>query len=282
MTTFTDQMFIRFLEDVFVEDLLKNQIGLPTFLNLTYESDDIEIKEIDLESIRDRQFQMPTFETIRTKGTEERIMPTPERIQVNHEQSRYGRLSWIEVFLNVLLSTKVHSIGAPIEKITTKNLLTKIGGASSITDLKNKLKALYPDSVVDTFFKKFRISTVEEFKRRCNLFMEFIFQTPPPYDPSEPQNARIFKVNICVKFQPEFKIAETLQEAKLCRSILENEKDFAETFDGGTVKVPYVFLIIFPDGVIKNNDIPGMTAAQIKTSIKGLFSAENMVAYFIT
>jgi len=282
MSSFADQMSIRFLQDNFVEDLLKNQLGLSTLFNLTYEFDDIELKEIDLTGIQRRQFQVPAFETIRTIGTEERILPTPERVKVNHEQSRYGRLSWVEVFLEVLLSTKVHSKGAPIEKITTKNLLTKIGGASSIADLKNKLKALYPDSVVDAFFKKFRISTLEEFKRRGNLFMEFIYKTPPPYNPNDPQNTRSFNVNVCVKFLAEFKIAETLQEAKLCRSILENEKNFAETFDGGEVKMPYVFLGIFPDGIIKDNAIPGMNAAQIKTSIKARFSAENMIAHFVT
>jgi hypothetical protein len=280
MSAFIDQMLIRFLEDNFVEDLLKNQLGLSTLFNLTYETDDIELKEIDFAGTKSRQFQMPAFETIRTTGTEERLMPTQERIKVNHEQSRLGRLSWIEVYLEVLLLTKVHSKEAPIEKITTRDLLTKIGGADSIDELKNKLRTLYPDSVVEAFFKKFRITKFEDFKRRGNRFLEFVYKAPPPYDPDDPQNVRRFKVNICVKFQPELKIAETLQDAKLCRSILENEKNFAETFEGGEVKMPYIFLVIFPDGVIEDNSIPGMSAEQIKSSITELFSVENMVVHF--
>jgi len=282
MSTFANQMLLRFLQDAFVEDLLKNQLGLATLFNLTYEVKDIDLKEISLAGIKQRQFQMPAFETIRTTGMEERIVPTPERVQVNHEQSRLGRLAWVEVFLEILLSTKVHDKSAPIEKITVTHLIEKLGGVASLNELRTKLKTLYPDSVVEAFFKELRISSVEEFKRRGNLFLEFIYKTPPPFDPNDPQNARAFHVNVCVQFQPELKITEALQNAKLCRSILENEKDFAETFEGGEIKTPFVFVVIFPDSVVTNDSIPGLTAEQARTGIKALFATEKMLAHFIT
>lgn len=280
MSSFSDQMLLKFLQDAFVEDFVKNQLGLTALFNLTYEVEDIELKEIALMGVQRRQFQMPVFETIRTTGTEERILPGTERVQVNHAQPRYGRLAWVEVLLELLLSTKVHDKGAPIEKITVKNLIEKLGGITSLTELRNKLKTLYPDSIVDAFFKELHISSVEEFKRRGNLFLEFLYKTPAPYNPNDPRNARTYRVNVCVKFQPELKIEEALQSAKLCRSVLENERDFAETFEGGAIKVPYVFVVIFPDSVVKNNAIPGLTATQIKTSIKALLAAEKMLAHF--
>ena len=282
MSTFADQMLIKFLQDTFVDDLLKNQLGLTALFNLTYEVADIELKEIALATVLRRQFQMPAFETIRTIGMEERIMPMPERVQVNHAQPRYGRLAWVDVFLEILLATNVHDKGAPLEKITTKNLIEKLGGVASLNELRTKLKTLYPDSVVEAFFKELRISSVDEFKRRGNLFLEFVYKTPPPFDPNDPQNARTFRVNFCVQFQPELKILEALQNAKLCRSILENEKDFAEAFEGGEIKTPYVFVAIFPEGVVVDNAIPGLTAAQIKASMKTLFAAEKMLALFST
>lgn len=36
MSTFTDQMFLQFLQDTFVEDLVKNNVGLSALFNVTY------------------------------------------------------------------------------------------------------------------------------------------------------------------------------------------------------------------------------------------------------
>jgi len=155
MSAFADQMLLRFLQEAFVEDLLKDKLGLPALFNLTYEITDIELKEIVLAAVAHRQFQMPVFETIRTAGTEERILPPPpERIQLNRVQPRYGRLAWVDAFMEILLTTKVHDKKAPIEKITAQDLIEKLGGVASITELKTKLKTLYPESVVTAFFKE--------------------------------------------------------------------------------------------------------------------------------
>jgi hypothetical protein len=38
--------------------------------------------------------------------------------------------------------------------------------------------------------------------------------------------------------------------------------------------------VIFPDSAVADNAIPGLNTAQIKASVKSLFAAENMLAYF--
>ncbi len=281
MSTFSDQILLRFLDNNFITDLLNNQLGLLTLFNLTYKTDDIDLKEITLSSIQNMQFQVPVFETIRTVGTEEQIMPAPERVNINRVQHRLGRLSWVEVLLEILLSTKVHDLGSPIEKITTKNLIEELGGVNSLSDLKNKLEALYSKSIVEAFFKKMRITSVNEFKRRGNLFIEFVYKTPLPYNPNDPQNIRPFYVNVCIKIQSELKITEALQTAKLCRSILENERNYAEKFEGGEVETPYIFVVIFSNNTVSNNSISGLNANEAKTSIENLLLAERMLALFL-
>jgi|SRR5882724_4841044 len=280
MSAFADELLLRFLDDTFVEDLLKNQLGLTSLFNVTYQAEDVDLREIKLAGPPKRQFQMPAFETIRTNGTDERIMPSAERVKVDRAQPRYGRLAWVDIFLDVFLATKVASQKMPIESISSKNLLDKLGGVTSIADLKNKLSALYPPSIVDAFFEQLRISSVEDFTSRPSLFLEFVFKAAPPFDPNDPQNARNFSLNVCVQFQPEPKIGEALQSAKLCRSILENERDFAQTFNGGDIETPYAFVVIFADSAIKDNDLPGLTAVQIKKGIQSLFQAERMLAHF--
>jgi hypothetical protein len=224
---------------------------------------------------------MPAFETIRTNGIDERIIPSTERVKVDRAQPRYGRLAWVDVFLDVVLSTKVASKKMPIESISSQDLLEKLGGVTSITDLKNKLAALYPPSIVDAFFKQLRISTIEDFRSRPSRFLEFVFKAAPPFDPNDPQNARNFSLNVCVQVQPDPKIGEALQMAKLCRSILENERDFAQTFNGGDIETPYAFVVIFADSVIQDNVVGNLTRAQLKSGIKSLFQAEGILAHFL-
>ena len=280
MSAFADLLLLRFLQENFVQELLTTQLGLTSLFNLTYEAENIDLKQIALTGVQRKEFQLPAFETIRTNGIDEQIMPTAERVKVDRSQPRYGRLAWIDVFLDVLLATKVESKAMAIERITAQNLLDKLGGVVSIADLKNKLAALYPPSVVDAFFKKLRITTVDDFKKRPTLFLEFVYKAPPPFDPNDPQNTRSFRLNVCVQFQPELKISEALQAAKLCRSILENERDFAQTFEGGDIDTPYAFVVIFADSAVVDGGLPNLTATQIKTNIKSLFQAERMLAHF--
>ncbi|MEI7993340.1 MAG: hypothetical protein WCH01_00420 [Methylococcaceae bacterium] len=281
MSAFSDQLLLQFLQDNFVRDLLTNQLGLSTLLTLIYKLEDVELKQVELAGVQRREFEFPAFETIYTSGINEQIMPTAGRIKVDRSQPRNGRLAWVDVLLDVLVSAKVASKRMPIEKITTQDLIDKLGGVTSMTDLRNKLAALYPPSVVDAFFNQLGISSVDDFKSRPALFLEFIYQAPPPFDPNDPKNARNYKVNVCVQFQAEFKIGEPLQTAKLCRSILENEKDFVQNFDDGEINTPYAFVVIFADSAIVDGAFPNLTAAQIKTDIKSLFQAERMVAHFV-
>jgi len=277
---FADQLLLRFLDNSFVNDLLINKVGLADLFNTTYEVETIDVRQLDLALVQRKEFVFPAFETIRTSGTDERIIPATERVKVDRTQPRRGRLAWIDVFLSVLVATKVQSKKMPIESITTKNLLDKIGGASSIAELKTKLGALYPPSVVDAFFKKTRITSVDDFKSRPTLFLEFAYKAPPPFDPADPANAGDFNLNVCVQFQPELKINEALQTAKLSRSILENEYDSVSNQEGVEINTPFAFVVIFADASVVDGAVPNLTAAQIRTGIKDLFKGEHMLAHF--
>jgi hypothetical protein len=280
LSGFADQLLLRFLEANFVEDLLTNQLGLAALFDTTYEVETVDLRELALAGVQRKEFAVPAFETIRTSGIDERIVPNTERVKVDRAQPRYGRLSWVDVFLDVLLATKVESKAMPIERITAESLLDKLGGVSSMTDLRNKLAALYSPNVVDAFFKKLRITSVDDFTRRPTLFLEFVYKAPPQFDPNDPANARRFGVNVCVQFQAELKISEALQAAKLCRSILENEHESMSTFDDGDIETPFVFVVIFANSVVVDNAVPNLTAAQIKANIKDLFKSERMLAHF--
>jgi hypothetical protein len=278
MSVFADQMSIRFAQDSFITGFL-NDLGLLTILNTIYSFETIFIQEVTLGSIVNKRFQVPAFETIRTSGVDEKLTSMPERVKIDRVQPRNGRLAWTEVLLELLLNAKVHSTASPIEKITTKRLLDELDPVNTIPQLRAALTARYSPDVVNAFFTKTRITTIEDFKRRGNLFLEFVYKEAPPFDPNDPANSRTFRANVCLQFQAEAKIVEALQSAKLCRSILEGEAS-AEILDEAEVKTPFAFVVVFPDTSIGNDFFPGLSAAQTKTRIKSIFEAENMVAHF--
>jgi hypothetical protein len=280
MSTFADRMLLKLMQDGVIEDLLQNQLGLSVLFNLTYETQEVEIHDLTLARVQRRHFQMAVLETFRIIGTKERILPTPERVQINYSQLRAGRLEWVEVFLEVVLAAKVEQTSSSVEAIIVKNLIEELGGVNSFGELRNKLEARYSASFVDTFFQKLQITNLEDFKAKGYLFLETVTQTPPIFDPNDPKNSRNFSVNICCKFQSELNVTEALQAAQLCRSILENEHNFQSSFAEGEVKRPYVFVTIFPDSAAVDNAIPGLNATQIKQGVQALFAAEEMLAHF--
>src|SRR5712691_7476606 len=127
MSVFADRLLLQFADNSFVQELLTNQLGLVALFNLTYAVEDIDLRQIALAGVPRRVFEVPAFETIRTSGTDEKIMPKTERVRIERVQPRYGRLAWVDVLLDVLVSTQVESKAMPIERINTQNLLDKLG-----------------------------------------------------------------------------------------------------------------------------------------------------------
>src|SRR5712691_5985948 len=105
MSAFSDGLLFDFLGEDFVRDFLTEKLGLTSLFAITYQTEDIELREITLASLERKEFESPAFETIRTSGTDERIIPATERVKVDRAQPRYGRLVWVDVFLDVLVAT---------------------------------------------------------------------------------------------------------------------------------------------------------------------------------
>lgn len=280
MSVFADQLLLRFTNEASVLDFLETRIGLPPLFEAGYELTDLDLRELSLAAVLRKECAAPTIETIRASGTQERITPPSERVQVERAWKRFGRLVFVDVRLDLLLATKVQDLRMPIESIRTRELLDELGGAADLNALRTKLRARYTDSIVDALFQRLRITTLEEFKGRLNVFVQFLFKQPAPFNPADPKSARSFPLSVCLLLQSELKLQEALQAAKLCRSVLEREAEYVPAQDGAQVRRPFVFVTVFPDSVAVNDAIPGSTAAQIKTGVQALFAAEGLLAHF--
>jgi len=280
MSAFVDSILLRFAQDAFVTNLL-NGIGLPAIFNATFDATDIALQSVTLGPVSTRSYKIPAFESVRSSGTDERILPDTQRVRKERVTPRSGRLEWIDVAFDAVLNTKVQTLVAPLQSVTSQTLEQKLGGVTSIADLRAKLLALYAPSVVDALFAKLKISTLEDFERQRHLFIELIGAPPPAFDPNDPNAARDFTVSVRVKIADGFDVAGSLQSAKLCRSILEHES-VPDDLPGVDRTTPYALVTIFADAAVTDASLPGLSAAQAKTAVSALFSGERMFAQFIT
>jgi hypothetical protein len=280
MSAFVDATLLRFAQDAFVTGLL-NGLGLSALFNATFDATDIAFQSATLGPISARSYKVPAFESIRSSGTDERIVPDTARVRKERVLPRSGRLDWVDVAFDAVLNTKVQTLVASLQSVTSQTLEQKLGGIASIADLRAKLLALYAPSIVDGLFAELKISTLDDFERQRHLFIELIGAPPPAFDPNDPAAARDFTVSVRVKIADGFDVAGALQSAKLCRSILENES-VPDTLAGVQRTIPYALVTIFADAAVTDASIPGLTAAQAKSAVGALFAGERMFAQFIT
>jgi len=280
MSTFVDATLLRFAQDAFVSNLL-NGLGLTALFNATFDATDIALQSVALGPVSTRSYKVPAFESIRSSGTDERIVPDSQRVRKERVIARFGRLDWIDVAFDAVLNTKVQTLVAPLQSVTSQTLEQKLGAIASIADLRAKLLALYAPSIIDALFAELKISTIDDFERQRHLFIELIGAAPPAFDPNDPAAARDFTVYLRVKIADGFDVAGALQSAKLCRSILEHES-MPDTLDGVERTIPYALVTVFADAAVTDASLPGLTAAQAKTAVAAVFAGERMFAQFIT
>jgi len=280
MSAFVDATLLRFAQDAFVTDLL-NGLGAMAIFNAMFDAADVAVQSAAIGPIAARSYKIPAFETVRSNGTDERIVPTTERVRKNRTFPRFGRLDWVDVAFDATIQTKVQQLVAPLQSVTSTTLENQLGGVASLDELRTKLLALYAPSIVDDFFRKLQISTFDDFTRQRHLFIQLVGAAPPAFDPDDPAAARDFTVSMRVKIVDGFDVAGSLQAAKLCRDILEHEAS-PGSLDGVDRTTSFAMVTLFQDSAVTDNSLPGLTAATAKAAVKALFAGEQMFAQFVT
>jgi hypothetical protein len=280
MSIFVDSTILRFSQESFVIDIMTNGLGLTSLFNMMFTSTDMALQSVTLGPISARSYKVPAFETIRSIGTDERISPDSQRVRKERRLARFGRLDWVDVAFDAVLSTKMQMLVGPLQTVTVQTLEQKLGGVASLDDLRTKLLTLYAPAVVDDIFARLRISTFEDFTRQRHLFITLVGAAPVAFNPADPAADRDLTISLRVKIADGFDVAGALQSAKLCRSILENEA-VPDTLDGIERSIPFTFVTIFSSAALTDTSLPGMTAVQAKAAVQALFNAEKMFAQFI-
>src|SRR5262245_20886984 len=114
MSAFVDATLLRFANTAFVTNLL-NSIGPTAIFNATFDTTDIALQSVTLGAVSAPSYKVPTFETVRSKGMEERILPDTQRVRKERVVPRFGRLEWVDVAFDAGLNTKAQTLVAPLQ-----------------------------------------------------------------------------------------------------------------------------------------------------------------------
>lgn len=280
MSTFVDTALLRFADDTFVGDLL-TEVGLAALFAASYTARDFGVESVALASVGPRSYKVPAFETLRSTGAEERVVPDTQRVRVDRVYPRFGRIDWIDVAFDAVLATQVSMQVAPLQSITSQSLEQRLGGVASIAELRAKLLALYTPGVVDDLLLRMRVTTIEDFRADNPLFVQMIGAAPPPFVAGDPANLRSFAVPMRVKVAEGFDAAAALQAAKFGLAIAESNA-LPDDLPGVDRNAPCVFLTLFNDAAVTDASLPGFTADEAKAAVRALFASESMFAHFIT
>ncbi len=280
MPNLTDRLTLRFLDDAVVTQLLTTDIGLTPLFNLGYRLEDGTVHGLELVRIARSEFQKPVFQTLHTRGSEDR--QGRESTRLNREQPKGGRLEWIDVRFQVVVAAIIEDRFTKVRQITATDLLADLGNPGTLAALRAALVARFGAFAAERTIEALRIDSIEELRQRGALSLKIESETPPPFDPTDPANRRELPLDLCLQVVPGLDITLALRTAKLDRALLEEEERRpGEVAPGIERRRPSVFLVLFPDSAAVDNAIPGLTAAQIKTQTRNLFTREEMAAHFV-
>ncbi len=138
MTAFVDATLLRFAQDAFVTDMLTNGVGLTALFNAAFQATEVQPQGFTMGQLSARAYKVPIYDSVRSNGTDERIVPDSQRVQISRVWSRLGRLDWIDVAFDAVLNTHVQTLVGPLQGISIETLEQKLGGVRSIDDLRAK------------------------------------------------------------------------------------------------------------------------------------------------
>lgn len=278
--SFRDQTLLRLLDDPFVTGLFSGvgAVDLTALFRQVYSLEEIELKQVALREISGREMEMATFETLHTRGRHERLAGGPDTIRIDREQPRRGRLAWIDALVRLVVDATVIDPATPLKEIRVTDLLDELGDPPDMASLEAALVARFGQTVTDEALRKFRISSLESFRRLGSRFLQFVGE-PTPADPTRVQP---FTLRVCVRIEGDLAPVDALRETKLARAILEAEHPRSGVSAGIEEKRSFAFLVLHPKPAAGTTPLPGFSAVDFETKCRALFANEDLAAHFVT
>jgi hypothetical protein len=196
-----------------------------------------------------------------------RALAATDRVELNWQQhqpsfqladvrgtfTRSGTEVWADLYATLRLDLVAEVDPGGIESAVSSS----IGNITSLADFQSRFRFLD----LDDFLARMRISTVEELRESAEYVLtEVRLRQLPPFDPTDPANARSVTLDVAVAVREERDLAAGLQAARRLRAAGRTADPGRSDPVFGPALHPYALAVVLPPAAAGDLDDDAVNA----------------------
>jgi hypothetical protein len=272
MTSFADQLMVRYLDPADVEALLvppadTSRQRVRALLGGVYQPQLLAVEAVDEVTVTATRFQVPVVEPVRADGILDQLSPSPgSRTQLTVELPALGDTLWLDLMIDAVVRVRVSSSAALLAGVAAEDVsgLSEPDFVARFEFL--DLPALMAASGVHTY---------AELQARFPQLFKLHYADPPVYDPDDPGVLRTYRLRVSGLFFPTLDLVEALRRLTRTRRALDAATPTCAEYEGGALLGASAWLAVFPADAVG-------AGTPTRPQIEALFGADHVVAAFET
>jgi hypothetical protein len=278
MGTFSDRLLVQLSDATDAHQQLRTLLmpsppvdvppRLRILLNAMYDLAFADLRRVMSLQIAHVEAQRPLFPTRHLRGMWTQTMPAYTRTDIVENQVALVTPLWLDLVVEVqlVLALQIDPVGLELvfqRQLDTFATLAEVEEHFKLVDMKATLQ-------------RFQVESLDELREQARTIMFELRGKAPadgPFDPENPANQRQYRLDLAILLRETLDVVGALRDARLVREILGRTSTFSDETPDGSVRAPYVPVLIFPRSVL-----PGDPAGA--DSLQAFFAAEGVLAIF--
>lgn len=242
---FPDRLMVRYLDPVAVRRLVAPAgdaalVRVRALLAGVYRAETLDFEAVDDVTVHDTSFQVPVAAGRTSRGTWEKITPSPERTMLTLDAPAGAPSDWIDLVLQTTVAVRVSERGPVLESVASEPV--PAAGAA-------------------------------EHSREYHLR----YAEPPAYLPDDPAVRRTYPLRVCALFFGTAELVPALRRVIAARREVDAAGAFHETHEGGAVTSAAAWIAVFDVASLPD---PAPAPGPSRDDVTRLLAAEGIVAAF--
>ncbi|MGF1430796.1 hypothetical protein [Kitasatospora sp. LaBMicrA B282] len=271
MDVFTDQLMIRYLDPVHVDNLLAppddpDRTRLQSLLAAVYEPNPLAVRFVDSVSVTSTDFQVPVSAPVTVRGSWEQLLPDVSQTRVVLDVPALTPPLWIDLALDTVVTARVALTDGALEALAAEDL-TGLSEADFV--------ARFAFLDLADLMARARVADYQELQAEFPRLYRLHYAQPPAFDPAAP--GRRFRLRVSVLFFPDLDLGGALRRLARTRQALDDARPHPAEYDGGALLAASAWLAVFPAAAFTVPGAPGTTQ-----QVSALLAAEGCATAFET
>ncbi|MDQ0000082.1 MULTISPECIES: hypothetical protein [Pseudarthrobacter] len=215
MSGLADRLMVHFLDPVAVQHLLvpAGDTALArarALLTSVYEAESLRFEAVDEVTVQGLSHQVPIAAGRTSRGTWERITPSPAHTLLTLDAPAAAPSDWIDLSLEVRVAVRVSDSGPLLESVVSEEVATLAGADHALG---------------------YRLHYAE----------------PAIFVPTDPTVRRTYPLRVCALFLDGSDLLAALRRVAAARREVDAAQNFRDSYEGGAVRSAAAWIAVFDD-----------------------------------